>query len=724
MSAPVVYGGLGVAGRVGVGGPQPPLVRGLPPMATTAQPFIAHLYSRDLVFKRLLGPASALLNRPGLKATQNGGFQPITLELAAAAVSSNLVVDPSFEDATLTITQGSWGLNTIVRWGLDSANVRQGTSLRNTSTLVAAGAWDSAISFARFPVVPGAQYTASVWEAQNAGVKQSHAKLLWYKADGVTLSTVRTTDFLIGGTDGLKPWTQYGATIVTPSDAYYGEWNLMAGWWDGASGTNAQTWFDDVRITPGPGTNPSEGVGLCDVIRLSEQGDSAGTILVSGNVELMPEEVGVGVVHHQIVVTPWAAELGDTDFNKTYAVATEIAQFVRDAVAGSAHLSVSPASCPDTGLKYIYDFQNTNALDAVHVAKQIAGANYFYGVDAQGLVWFQPVYLANPPTLTLRRGVDYNRKKSSSSVIGMKNTIPVIGGSNPGDPGRLHSLYSNATSRRLYGPRTFNPTPSYPTVTDQPTLDAIRDSLGAQFDRVINSVEADLPALGLRLTPYRQGGLTVRFWEPAVEAIGSAPGGSGRYGPTLVVWDVTTDGPSQKLICGDIPFADTDTAYEATRIAQRVGVVSATAVPIPPLVAPSPITAPPPPPPQAQINVIYPATAAPGIYAMGGGIVNVAQVTFTTPRAGVCQIQSAIDARMESWDDYTSVRYIWADLPGIVTNAQQKLPFGIQRVNFASNSAGGIAIPAGTYTAYLKIQTAGSNQMHVYSGWLQVLWTG
>ena len=111
---------------------------------------------------------------------------------------------------------------------------------------------------------------------------------------------------------------------------------------------------------------------------------------------------------------------------------------------------------------------------------------------------------------------------------------------------------------------------------------------------------------------------------------------------------------------------------------------------------------------------------------MGGGLVIVGSVTFTTPRDGTCQVLGAIDARMEAWDNYIAAprRDVWTDLPTIVTQAHQEMPFGIARVQLASNSASGIAIAAGTYTVSWKVQTTEYNQIHIYSGWGQVVWIG
>src|SRR5258708_16453467 len=71
-------------GSVGRGAAQVAQSFPLPTMSKSALSYIAHLYDRKLVFKRTLGGA-AILSKPSLKQTQNGGFPPIVLKLAPPA---------------------------------------------------------------------------------------------------------------------------------------------------------------------------------------------------------------------------------------------------------------------------------------------------------------------------------------------------------------------------------------------------------------------------------------------------------------------------------------------------------------------------------------------------------------------------------------------------------------------------------------------------------------
>src|SRR5258708_14246852 len=123
---------------------------------------------------------------------------------------------------------------------------------------------------------------------------------------------------------------------------------------------------------------------LGDVIRVNEQGGWTGSYLLSGASETTPEEDVPGAAAvHTLEITPWLAELSDADFDHVYAATdpsgglrsftagpVDVAQFVRDAVSLTAHLSVSPISCPNTGIKVLYAFQASNRLYPRRVAHQ------------------------------------------------------------------------------------------------------------------------------------------------------------------------------------------------------------------------------------------------------------------------------------------------------------------------------------------------------------------
>lgn len=139
-----------------------------------------------------------------------------------------------------------------------------------------------------------------------------------------------------------------------------------------------------------------------------------------------------------------------------------------------------------------------------------------------------------------------------------------------------------------------------------------------------------------------------------------------------------------------------------------------------PVVAPPPVANTPP----TVIN--YGACgASPGLLSMGGGIVTIASASFTVAhgtRTLTVQIQGAIDARMDAWDNYIAAprRSVRAVLSGgIFTGAWQELPFGLGRATYDLSSASGIALPDGTYTVSIQVDTQEFNQMRVYGSWAQ-----
>jgi hypothetical protein len=569
---------------MGLGGPQQPQPFAFAPMPAQALPYIAHLYTNGMQFKRTLGDASsaggasaAMITKPGLKMTLNGGYHPITLELAGAQLPTNLVVDPGFEASdVLADVQANWTLTTPGEWALLSTatDMRGGRrGLKCTRTALGPNSWNFCYGKVDIPVVAGMTYMASGWVKQSAGAVNGHIKLSWLDKAGAEISNILP----IGLTSGLKPWTFGSATGIVPSHAITARFHFAAGWWDGVTGTNAQTWFDDARFAQG--TSLDDPIQLGDIITLTENGDSSGTVLYTGIVEEMPDEVGAGAAgsKHQVSLTPFVAELGDTDFNQQYSTLTDVAQMVRDAVNKTGHCRVSQKSCGDTGVLAIYNFNQTNVLEVLNVAKRIAGVNFWWFVDAMGLVWFQSATPTNPARITLKRGSDYTRRRRTPSIVGLKNKIRALGGYPVGASVPIQSLYSNAASQKAYGVRTLDPGLVFPTVTDQGTLDKIVNTVGAALDRVHTSIDLDVPLLDKRLTLAVPGGLTARLLEPSQEAIAQPTAlGSGGYSGPYVAQDIEMNGVEQKLLTGDVPISGLkDIEFELDRVVQRLGVLSA-----------------------------------------------------------------------------------------------------------------------------------------------------
>lgn len=139
----------------------------------------------------------------------------------------------------------------------------------------------------------------------------------------------------------------------------------------------------------------------------------------------------------------------------------------------------------------------------------------------------------------------------------------------------------------------------------------------------------------------------------------------------------------------------------------------------------APVVAPPVVTPPA-VSVVGQCNAAPGLLAMGGGIVTIASATFTislvTGHTATFQVQGALDARMDAWDNYigTPRRAVRAVLSGgLFTGTWQELPFGLARATYDLSSAIA-ALPAGTYTLSIQVDTQEYNQMRVYGSWAQV----
>ncbi len=590
MAAPVVYGGLGLKGAglglMGLGGKQQAgQLYPLPAMPSTPLPYIAHLYSNTWQFKRTLGgarlvagqTAGGLVTKPGLKMTLNGGFQPVTLELDAEQPPKNLVVDPGFEASNVIAdVAANWAMTTPAEWALlnTPTDIHSGRrAIQCTRTNLGPNNWNTAESAVHIAVLAGQTYFASVWTKQNGGVKQGQAKITWFDSSGASIS-----DSLIhGGVDGVLPWTYWSATVTAPSNAVTASFRVLAGWWDGVTGTNAQCWYDDARFVLG--TDKSDPATNGDLIQLTEQGDPGSTVLFTGILESISDEIdGDGPGSHELVLTPLVAELADTFINIQYATLVDVAQMVRDAVLQTAHLRFTPATLGNTGVMALYNFNNTNALDVLNVAKQIAGLSFWWHVDANGMVWFQSTATTTPPDLTIKRGVDYKRRKLTPSIQYLKNFVKALGGypgygtpSGPNVPGPITSQYSNVASQKKYGVRAVDPPLVYPTVNDQATLDLIVNAVATTFDREQRTVEVELPNYPKRLSLAQPGGLTVRLWEPLQDPY-PQPGsrGVGGYLGTFICQDIEVDGIVQKLILTDVIATGLqDIQYTLDQIVQR-----------------------------------------------------------------------------------------------------------------------------------------------------------
>jgi hypothetical protein len=294
----------------------------------------------------------------------------------------------------------------------------------------------------------------------------------------------------------------------------------------------------------------SQGPAVGDLMKLTTKGSTE--IIYVGIVEDLSDEISSDGVHHHIVLAPLMVELGDAYFNQQYTTLTDIAQMVRDAIRTTNHCSYTPMSLPDTGVQAVYNFNNTTALDVLNTCRAIAGLNYYFFVDATGVVYFQPINLTAPAAYTLKRGTDYNARRRSAPLSQLRNKVVALGGYVRGAATPITATYSNATSQKQYGTRALNPPLVFPTLSDQATLDRIVATYGAIFDRLQVRGELTIPNLGQRIDFRRQGGPTLRYWEPTRDPFAESGTGTGQYSANYVALDVEIDGSQQRVAFSDI----------------------------------------------------------------------------------------------------------------------------------------------------------------------------
>lgn len=317
------------------------------------------------------------------------------------------------------------------------------------------------------------------------------------------------------------------------------------------------------------GTGTYGGFTQGNIVRLTEQGGD-GRVIYTGIVENLLDEISAdGHVSHQLCLTPLVAELGDAYLNFNYSVATDVAQMVRDAVRQSIHCSFNEVSIPiSTGTVAINDFNYRPATDVLDFAIKSLGSNWYWFCDCHGIVWLQP--MSSTAAYSAVRGQDYQSRKSNASIADLKNFVIAIGDPPPQASSPTVATYSGS-SQATYGIRALSAPIHIPGVTDQATLQAVANTVGALFDRVIHTTELQLlPSFGRRVNPAQPGGPTLRFLEPNVNSLVQSETGSGVYqGPYLTV-DLELDGSAQKVIAADAPVVNVqDLQQEITRIVSR-----------------------------------------------------------------------------------------------------------------------------------------------------------
>jgi hypothetical protein len=309
-----------------------------------------------------------------------------------------------------------------------------------------------------------------------------------------------------------------------------------------------------------PGVKPTTSVNLGDWVRLSQQGGD-GTIVYSGIVEDLPDTISSTATVHQILLTPLNSELSDRFFSAVYAIPTDVAQIVRDALSQTNHLSWNWVTIPNTGVLLpaagldVVTFTQSTVQDVLNTALLMAGPTYSFFSDAIGQVYFQPTGSSADYTITLNQ---YQDRVRNSSIKELRNYILVIGGVPAGNSVPTTGLYSNTTSQTNYGVRTMDPPPYFPVVTDTTTLQNMANSLGGIFDHSKNTVTFTLNNFPQRIVPGQIGAATARYWEPNVYPLPESEAGTGAYIGPYIVLSVEVDAPVQKLTIGDFPYNLTD----------------------------------------------------------------------------------------------------------------------------------------------------------------------
>jgi hypothetical protein len=290
-------------------------------------------------------------------------------------------------------------------------------------------------------------------------------------------------------------------------------------------------------------------------------------VLYTGIVEDLPDNIDQ-TVQHQIVLSPLGIELGDTDFTQNYSSATDIGQMIRDAVARCIHCTATVSTVPNTGLTRIFNFNETNVLTVLQTAAKMAGANYIWFVDELGQVWFGSTSAGT--TYSAKTRIEAPVRKLTAPITGLKNYIEGFGAVIPNTDGvRVHAIY-DGTAGSPYGRRALIPPIHFPNLTDQPTLQAIVNTLGSALNQIQTTIVLELPNYGQRINLARVGGSSIRYWEPITDPYPETEPGSGAYSASYVIMQVDVDGPIQTITARGIALNVDDFVNEINDTMNRV----------------------------------------------------------------------------------------------------------------------------------------------------------
>lgn len=306
-----------------------------------------------------------------------------------------------------------------------------------------------------------------------------------------------------------------------------------------------------------------------NVIRLTETNNPvSGTaapwpgFIYGGVVESLPDTRSPSGTKHQIVVSPFGWELTRVATQLVYFQPVDIVQAVRDAVALTQHCSCDQVSVPPTtGIPLVsttggaVDFRGQKVAQVLDTCRSIAGPTWFWHCDELGRVWFQSQ--ASTAVYTLTGGQHYEERTTNGGDIQNRiNQVPAVGGVPTGGSANVTATY-NGASQSLIGTRTLDPPIQLPGITDQATIQAIANGIGATLDQTWTRVQIKaLPTFAQRVHASQPGGGTVRYWEPVKNALPESGAGTGYVGP-FIGQSVSYDGLYQDVEAGNIPVTST-----------------------------------------------------------------------------------------------------------------------------------------------------------------------
>lgn len=138
---------------------------------------------------------------------------------------------------------------------------------------------------------------------------------------------------------------------------------------------------------------------------------------------------------------------GNTTFTYTN---QEIGTIVTDLITkyradGGININYSGGTIGNTGINVTYTFQCVTLKDALDKCVQLAPDNWYWYMDANGVVYFRQTSTAVDHTLTI--GKDVSSFQVQKRVESLTNQVLVIGGGNP----NLYNIYARSASQNTYG---------------------------------------------------------------------------------------------------------------------------------------------------------------------------------------------------------------------------------------------------------------------------------